>query len=507
MGLIRDFKDYCVRKPLRVLAVYLIFVALFGMWTFHHMVTFDAEGFFSIENGAKWYEQWMTLGRWGFVALKRVLRVTAINPYFSTGLFILLFPMSALVWSFALERWAEDERPGWVAVLFCTLFLSHPVWAQQFAYRNQMEVMSVALVLAPVGMLQLGEFLDGRGRSFGIGAIAVASFLFGCYQSFIFVYVEAVCILLFLRLRSGRVERPWRELVWCIAVVVMGFALCTVIGKVVVFASGVSADSSYLSDQFMWGKRGVLENLRQILTYIKHSAFGDGIHYGVTFAVEAAALLGVLISMFRRGHDHMGFAALVMLGILASPFVLEVVTAGDVVIRSQFAFVLALAFLGAFELDLVAGVLAARHEGALTALAVAAVALAAVVFQAQQQTRLLYTDVRTMDKDHETMTQIYYQAMAHGARPGDALCLVGGLNTRETDDLTEGEVIGYSYFEVSNDYGPGKTIEAMQAYGFDVTIPTREQMDAAEAERDSLNAWPSSGSLAVHDGYYVARLS
>ncbi len=506
MEMLRDFRDYCVRKPLRVLAVYLVFAALFGMWSFHHMVTFDAEGFFSFENGAKWYEQWIVLGRWGFVGLKHVLRVVAINPYFSTAFFLLLFPLSALVWGFAFERWMDDERRAWACVLFCALFLSHPIWALQFAYRNQMEVMSVALVLAPVGMLMLGEFLDGRGRSFGIGAFAIATFLFGCYQSFIFVYVEAACILLFLRVRAGKTERPWRELIACVGIVVAAFVLCTLIGKAVLLIAGVPNENSYLTNQFMWGKRPFLENVKQILVYIKHSAFGDGVQYGATFAVEGIALVGIFVAMARKGQARLGFVALMLFGILASPFVLEVVTAGDVVIRSQFAFVLALAFLGAFEIDLLAGVLLPRSKGVVPVLVVSAVALAAVVFQAQQQSRLLYTDVQTMDKDRETMTQIYYQAMAQGARPGDALCLVGPLPTRETDDLTESEVIGFSYFEVSSFYGPNKTVEAMQAYGFDVSFPTQEQLEAASAEYESLEAWPHAGAIKVHDGFYVVRL-
>ena len=511
MDIVRDLKQYCGRRSLAIVATYVVFLALFGMWAFHDMVTFDAEGFYSLEGGVKWYVQWIELGRWGFVALKSVLGVIAINPYFSAGMLVVLFPLSSILWAFAIDRWGGGDHPAWMLVLFCSLLMSHPVWAQQFAYRNQMEVMSVALALAPVGMILLGEFLRRGSVVCGVLSVLIATFLFGCYQSFIFMYVEAVCILLLLGVRAGEVKRPWRDLLTCIGFLVVSFVACEVVSKVsaaVVLGPDGGSNGSYLSGQFQWGKRSFADNVVAILVYVKHTAFGDGIHFGPTLAVEGVALLGMLVFWIVRRREHVAFLALMCLGVLASPYLLEVATAGEIVVRSQFALVLALAFLGVFELGALVRSLDGRLGGrSLPMVAAVAVALAAVVFQAQQQSRLFYTDVATMDEDREVMGQLFYQAMAKGARPGDAFCAIGYRPSTLLDTMVKYEAVGYSYFEHSGFYGPEKMIEAMRGYGLDVAYPSKEQMDAAKAESASMAVWPTAGSVSVHDGYYVVRFS
>ena len=81
MDIVRDLKQYCGRRSLAIVAIYVVFLALFGMWAFHDMVTFDAEGFYSLEGGVKWYVQWIELGRWGFVALKSYFRLRNLFCY------------------------------------------------------------------------------------------------------------------------------------------------------------------------------------------------------------------------------------------------------------------------------------------------------------------------------------------------------------------------------------------------------------------------------------------
>ncbi|MBP3883318.1 MAG: glucosyltransferase domain-containing protein, partial [Olsenella sp.] len=478
-----------------------------GMWAFHHMVTFDAEGFYSMANGQKWLDQWVELGRWGFFLLKFLLGTVAINPYFSTTMMFVFLPLSAVLWGFVFYRWDANEQPGWALLVFSALLLSHPVWAQQFAYRNQMEVMSIALALAPVGLLLFGEYLERRSVPCALAAVAVAVFEFGCYQSFIFVYVEAICILLFLRMRQGERKAAWRDLLLAAGFVVLAFVLCSLVSKAVQAATGVVVRTSYLSEQFMWGNRGIFASVRHILSHIAHVSFGDGVQFGAAFGIEALALLGMLVAMLVRREQHPAYAILVVLGMLVSPFLLEIATAGDVVVRSQFALVLAIAFLGAYELDVLARVVRSRTAGVLPVAVVAVPALAAVIVQAQMQGRLFYSDVAAMDEDREVMGQIFYQAMAQGAHEGDALCLVGTRHNAELDTMVESEVVGYSYLEHSGYYGPDKAIEAMQAYGFNVTIPNKEQMEAAERESSAMEVWPTGGSIRVHDGYYVVRLS
>lgn len=510
MNTFDEFKDYCRSHLPVVLCTYLAFLALFVAWIAHDVVTFDAEGLYSVGNAAKWYEQWIGIDRWGFVVLKKVLGTMVINPYFSVAALVLLFPLSALLWAFAVDRWGSS-RPSWVVLAFCVLYLSHPVWAQQFAYRNQMEVMSLALALAPVGMLLLAECARTRRWAPGLVALGIATLLFGCYQAFVFVYVEAIFIYAFLQFttrgKDAGEHGGIKELAWGFAFVVAAFALSKGASSVVKVLTRTQYDPAYLASQFLWGQRPVLENLRAILDHLRRVMLGDGNNFTALYIVEAVPLVvWSFVAHAERLRDRL-YRAFVSCGVAFTPFLLEVVTAGDVVIRSQFAFVLALAFMGAVELDACHRALGTHALHPWGGVLVALVALAAIVPQAQQQSRLLYSDVTTMEADRRRLEELYFQAMALGAHEGDAACLVGGGDYFHPDSMAETEVVGYSYFMHIGYYDGSKTIEAMQAYRLAVSQPSEEQVRLAQQETPRLEVWPTGGSISVHDGYYVVRLS
>lgn len=505
--------EWCQRRPLTVMGIFLLTIALFGMWAMHDMVTFDAEGLYSIHDGKEWYTQWIGIDRWGFVLLKRALGVILINPYFSTAFLLVLFPLSALLWSYALYVWNHGEQREWETLLFGALYLSHPVWALQFAYRNQMEVMSVALALAPIGLLLLGEWLKHGGLPLAIGALAIAAFEFGCYQSFIFVYIEGVAIFLFCEYLMGEgsgegdTAKPWRTLLCALCFVVLAFVLSRALSALAKVLTDTHYDPAYLSSQFQWGTRPLAENLGAVMKYIVRLSVGDGVAFTPLFSLEVLLLVLWLLMRLVKCPWGRVFSVVVTFGLVVSPFILEIATAGNVVARSQLAFVLAIAFIGTFEAGQLCKLLSSESSALSVRWVVPVIVVMTLIPQIQQQTRLLYSGVTTMDLDRRRLEEVYYQAMRLGAHEGDAVCFVGGQGGYRLDALVGDEVVGYSYFEHIGYYDGSKTIEAMRAYGLNVNKPTEEQSLVANSEAQELEIWPTGGSIRVHDGFYVVRLS
>lgn len=107
----KEIKNYIGKNKHGILFLYIFTFAIYCAWLMQNIVTFDAEGFYSYEDGLKWYLQWYALGRWALVELKEIFGVVTINPFFSVSVFLLFFPMSAVLWWYNIQKWMGGEKP------------------------------------------------------------------------------------------------------------------------------------------------------------------------------------------------------------------------------------------------------------------------------------------------------------------------------------------------------------------------------------------------------------
>lgn len=177
--------------------------------------------------------------------------------------------------------------------------------------------------------------------------------------------------------------------------------------------------------------------------------------------------------------------------IFISPFLLELATAGNIVIRSLFSYPLTLAFMAVVELNWMRAFFSDEKKAVFQVISFGLVAAAAGK-EMTVTSRLLYTDNKTMEEDYEALGRIYYTALQQGAREGDAFCFVGWKDQPRGDKITymEDEVIGYSYLETIPLTKNEKIIDAMTAFGFNVSYPTEEQETEASEVAKNLDAYP-----------------
>ena len=84
----KTFLDFCKENIGYIIMVFFSTIAIYGAWAFQYFITFDAEGLYlntSRINVNIWYMQWIELGRWAFIVLKKILGVVSINPFFFNG--------------------------------------------------------------------------------------------------------------------------------------------------------------------------------------------------------------------------------------------------------------------------------------------------------------------------------------------------------------------------------------------------------------------------------------
>ena len=444
-----ELLEYVLQHKMSVLFVWIFTILVYGAWCAQNIVTFDAEGFFDLTDGQKWYDQWYTLGRWSMVIFKDIFHVKLINPFFQIALFGIFFPASVILWWFCFYRWNRNREYRFGLILFSAIYISHPIWATQFSYRNQMETITFLMCLLPIALLLLTDGMpEGRIPRVILSAVLTV-ICFGGYQSFLFMYGEGVILYLLFRLYHDYSENNrndfWKEVLFLSVFTVACFVADSIISRLLCARQGLTYGTEYLNSQFHWGSYPTAENLRTIAEYLYASLIADGAVFNCLGIIEI--LVGaVLICFAFRGRPREGILGFLLFGASwAAPFLLLFVTASPIVYRSQFAFVLALAFWGAVELGALFRILSKTRLTGVRTLLAALILMFAIFPQIQNNTRLLYSDYMTMYTDEVQLWTIYHQALAMGAHEGDSIVFLNGKRNYNNGSMVETEVIGFSY--------------------------------------------------------------
>lgn len=505
--------EFFQNHMLLLITVYIIAFGIWGSWISKDIVTFDEEGLFSTDGQAAWYGQWFALGRWFFVYLKKLMNVYAINTYYSKAIFLIGFPLVSLLWLFCLEQWGGKQNKL-SEIVFCLIFISHPIWATQFSYRIQIEVMTITMIALAAGVYLLVRWLETGNLFLCFGSLIIITCCFGSYQAHMFFYADAIAIWLFLDSMCNK-NIDFNKLRGRFLRLSIFTIAAFVLWRIIAIKTGYQTNLPYLAEQFRWGKDPAGKCIASILTSLKNSMFGNGNVYNSIYGIVTILFAGHLICQIFKNGSKAIWSFLTGMMIIFIPYLLEFVTASGVVIRSRHAFVFSCAFMAAHDIKWLfsfARNITQKYK-TLYKLSIAIFCLMMIASEAQITTRLLYTHARVMREDYMNLYTIYERAMQLGAEKGYALVILGSQSNFSDITLMESEVIGFSYLEFTGliNYEPEtdsysntrKVPDAMRAYGFDVTIPTTEQINQAKLILPEMNRWPMEGSVKVVREYKI----
>ncbi|WP_029323439.1 glucosyltransferase domain-containing protein [Butyrivibrio sp. AE3004] len=498
------------KRFLFVISAYVFAIFVFGMWAFKDIVSFDAEGFYSLETGKKWYDQWLVLGRWGFVLLKKILGVTSINPFFSITVFFICFPMSIIIWNILLEEWS-GRKSNLASAVFLGLYMTNTVWALQFAYRNQIEVCSIVMVLLPVGVAYFGRYIQNRLKRDAIIAYIILTFSCGCYQSFFVMYMEGALLFFFYYLIKCRdkeipVKKIWNDIFRAFIFTIIIFASYLLITKITYLILGINTLNSYTSNQLNWTKQSLAKSVSVIWDCIVQKSFGNQVFTAI-YGIECLCLDVLAVIWIREKKQYRVTMILLVVFLELCPYALIIATATENVDRALFGYGLGVAALSWLCLTGIYELLPKTNKKILYEWICLASIICFVMPQMQLSTRLLWTDVRVLERDYEKMSLIYEKALSLGAKEGDAICFTGTKENRKNDSFLEYEVVGVSYFEADPTLNFNeRIIDAMQAYGYIFVYPSEEQVEIANENQKDMPCWPQEGGIKVNDGLVIVKL-
>ena len=495
-SLAADFYEYCRERTPSVILLAVVTLAVWGVWSTHDIMTFDAEGFYLGDGIDGWLKGWIGVGRW-------------------MTIFLVAFPFSAVVWSFFICR-AQGNRKNIKAdiLIFGLIYLTHPIWIYQYIFRNQIEVFSIALLILAFAMVFFAEWMNTGQILPLIFSFAGVTFVFGCYQGLTLLFGEAVIVYFFLLLPSiGEREKGmrvfWIRLIRGFIFAVAAYALASVFTLISRKITKTGNANKYMTQGIRWGKDSVAECLRDIFVFVKEAVLGNRSIFTPIFAVLILLLiLWMIRQVIKHGKTYILMFPIALFMVLFC-FILDFMAGTQVIMRTQFLIAFCIAFLADFLFIRIYG--AFRERSALLAAVGLGLAICIAVVPAVQQTdRCLYAFTKTMESDEETMKAIYHEALKQGAVPGMPIYIFGAKEHQgtEAENLirSEGfERFALPYLSLIGSPYETKAVSAMRALGCPVDYPDKEFRDTAKVIASDLPTWPREGSVYVGDGVIIVH--
>lgn len=499
---VQSFKKFCRENiPLLILVPIITFMA-YGGKIFYQTVSFDLE--ILMDNPSSLYNSWIAIHRWALIPYKYFSGTWVFSMPMEIIYLIINLMAAMLLFGWLLDVLTDGKNRLGVAV-FLALFLTHPVWGEQYVYMLQGAAISFYTAVTAVSLMLFADGVAHRSiPRFLLGLIA-AVFCFGAYQSFDSLIVAGLCAVYILVMRREKMDaRAGWILVAKSAVFIIGaFALSQLVGTVWDRVTGAGGNY-YFDSMISWGKLPVEECLMKIRRSIGKIFFAKDFYYNLLYPV--CTVLGIVLIFFRRKEYKcavLPFLAYFLL--VLAPFYLIFLTGQSQQSRAQFAGPFSFAFLAFFVL------LELRRNVLYIAGAVLAFAVS-------------LSQVVLIEKIHYTEYVRYEQDLARARDISRRINMITGTEYNERPLVFVGNCanemnptcvpkhddayVGTSLFEVEQ-IAPNKLNAFMCQHGMYYGSADKDTIRRGyelSAEM-GLPTYPADGSIAVYEDIIIVRLS
>ena len=278
---------------------------------------------------------WLEIGRYGLVFVRKLLRTDWYNPYY-TGILMLLFLwLTGLVLTHLFEK-LFPLLPKWMCILGSLTFLTYPTFTEQYYFHFQSAEIAFGLLLSAIGMVLLYRFICEKNRICLILSIPLYVLVFAIYQSFLPLALCGYLMIFLSVIIQEDYDKPFlcRSIFGSILHFAFSFLISQGINRIF-FASG----NNYLTEQVIWAENSIKDSVIAILKACFSMFIGYGIFYT---SILCIALLLAIIAIFvlykKKGFPHFLWGILAILGITIIPFFLTSLLGTVTSVRTQFVY-------------------------------------------------------------------------------------------------------------------------------------------------------------------------
>ncbi|MBD5451109.1 MAG: hypothetical protein HDR25_00565 [Lachnospiraceae bacterium] len=502
------FYEYAKQKYHLWLTVFLIALCSHGTMMFSNSVGIDTEDIITLKD--LFYNGWLSVGRQGLVLLKALLGTKVFNPYLAGAASLFFITMTCFLWTYLFSYISQKDNLA-AELLFSVLLIVSPLMTEQFYFKLQSMEVTAGFCLTAVSLFLLyraAEFDCGRERyALTIGSALLNLVLFSLYQVMLalFIFGAAACFFLHYFVRENRE----RSILMRFAVLSPVVFLVSFIGNQVITAIWFGTGMTYLTTQSAWFSLPLRDCLLRILNHTGRIAISWGLHYTKFYPIGCLLLVILVICLVKKRADNKGLflGIFSLLMVMGGPLYMTVICAGEPVLRSQLVMPFALGFL-AYVLILLAG----HNRRLMYALIV--LCIIAGYGQLNVTLRLNYTDMVRYESDVRIAASIMEEInKLEDDTHSYPVIFIGKHHAELNNSCVQGELIGYSFFEWDTDIEPYSFFSTRRILGFLHTLGgnyaqgNEQQFGEAIAYSQGMNNWPMRGSIKLHDGYIIVKLS
>lgn len=453
---------------------------------------------------------WLDIGRYGLVLLRKVFGTDKANPYYEAVLFLTAFLALILFFGYFLDMASNQENSDGKLLIISVIFITYPLWAEQFYFQFQSFEILAGYLLTLISLFFSLEGVREKKIAYQIAAVVTAFIAFGVYQSFINVFLTGCVGMCLLNLKE---ISAFREFIRMVKSYVIVFAIAF-LGYLFLYRFFFSS-SDYL--QAGWGSADIKEILLHIESYVRMVLSGKIKFFPVTYLLAGVFALLASIYFYRKEKVKNCWQWPVSIGLLfalfLSPFLLLFVTGYFTVTRALLVFPLGAALLFYYVYDVFE-----KRKGVIF-YAVVLLGVVCCLRQTESLMRIFYTYDIISESDKITALQLNYDINRVLAEEGQMpVAVIGTLDARQNPACCSEEETGWSFLfqssilqnmnmEPKYYWSTCYFVNWFRMYGIEYAWASQEQVQMAAEESRSMEVWPKEGGICVRNGICIIKLS
>jgi hypothetical protein len=268
------FYNFCNKNAPLLIAVTIALFFAYGIKLFWYSIGIDTELFMAERDRE---DRWiMSLGRFGFVLLSKIWHIKEFNPFtafFSAFCLIWFFTIS---WCYIIAIFSRDTGRNNKLIPFALVFITMPIWAEQFYFLLQAAENAFILSLCPYIIYLLYKGFIDQEKGIIICASILLVFMTSVYQPIVpfFCCGVFICFVL-LQEYSDYEPKVYRNLCLKLFITLIGsLAAYFIIARAIIPGIFHIEHSEYLGNMIEWGQRPFKENIIYILIFSYNLTIG-----------------------------------------------------------------------------------------------------------------------------------------------------------------------------------------------------------------------------------------
>ena len=509
----KEYNDIVVflkKSKISIIIIVLFTLFAFGQRLISGGFSIDTELYINqLETGGNdsW---WISLSRWGLVFLNDFLQMGTLPIFASNFLTVVIMIIYSIAYNYLFYT-LIDEKYKEIFVkfqfIFPIIFITNPIFAEQYNFVLQNAGMAIAILMIPVSILLVNHGIEEENKIKKVFCYLVAVGMsiigFAVYQSIILLYIATVAVCYLLKVIKDK-DNNWIYLLKQIGIFLFIAAIYFVISRIL-----GQQDTTYL--QSAWTKDGIKQCLINIAYCIKNVLYCDTIFYNIGYIISIFVGIGMIVHLAIKKQLKIGIV-LATIGILMAPFYIMIITGVDQLKRTQFNY----SFVIGIMINLLIGFLAQRKSLKYLLVIGLVFVIGMAYIQSYTTANLFYTADITYKKDeyfaHELAGRIEEKEW-YNDNEEYTIVFVGEHLPDLKNAYLKSEIIGRSFFEFDYQYIYGVNQRAtafLNILGHDFNMATAEEFENAKqyAEENNMPIYPKADSIQLlENNKIMVRLS